>query len=429
MIRFVIWGAGNRGKDVVNALGKDKVVAIIDKNKALQLSEVRGVCVISPEQYYVHYREYPIIVTPEGHEEEIVYELEREGIYWYFLYKEEFAQMETFAIQAPIEELIKDYDIYKCQYVYGFSLVGLLLYDFLVTKGYHTRLIIQKSKEKKLKDYIARVLKVNLENIEVVKKDLHLAIPFEKIEDYTLCCEYDTYFDLIDKNIFKNPKIEKFKDLHKGERCFIVGTGPSLRIEDLEILKENCEICISMNGIYKGFHETEWRPDYYVVADLDATYYGKEDILKMKVKNKFVADVAWNFSDEVEGMYKWHLVRRWEKGKLPKFSEDFSKCSYAGRTITYDGALQLAAYMGFKEIYLLGIDCCNYNEKATAHFFDKLGTARKEETGFLQIEDNLLAYMSAKIFSEEHGVKIYNATRGGKLEVFQRVKFDSLFNN
>ena len=41
--------------------------------------------------------------------------------------------------------------------------------------------------------------------------------------------------------------------------------------------------------------------------------------------------------------------------------------------------------------------------------------------------EQLKAYQKAKQYAETHGIKIYNATRGGKLEVFERVDFDSLF--
>lgn len=36
-------------------------------------------------------------------------------------------------------------------------------------------------------------------------------------------------------------------------------------------------------------------------------------------------------------------------------------------------------------------------------------------------------YQAARRYAETHGIKIYNATRGGELEVFERVDFDSLF--
>ncbi len=34
--------------------------------------------------------------------------------------------------------------------------------------------------------------------------------------------------------------------------------------------------------------------------------------------------------------------------------------------------------------------------------------------------------MAAKNYADSHGIKILNATRGGKLEVFERVNFDEI---
>ena len=42
------------------------------------------------------------------------------------------------------------------------------------------------------------------------------------------------------------------------------------------------------------------------------------------------------------------------------------------------------------------------------------------------VELSIQGYRSAKVFAEKHGVKIFNATRGGYLEVFDRVDFDSI---
>ena len=36
-------------------------------------------------------------------------------------------------------------------------------------------------------------------------------------------------------------------------------------------------------------------------------------------------------------------------------------------------------------------------------------------------------YKAAERYSRQHGFRIYNATRGGKVEAFERVDFDSLF--
>ena len=50
-----------------------------------------------------------------------------------------------------------------------------------------------------------------------------------------------------------------------------------------------------------------------------------------------------------------------------------------------------------------------------------------DERGAFAIDEATLSYQAAKQYAQTHGIKIKNATRGGKLNVFQRVDFDSLF--
>ena len=57
----------------------------------------------------------------------------------------------------------------------------------------------------------------------------------------------------------------QYKDIHKGERCFIVGKGPSLKMEDLEKIKG--EYSFSVNSIVLSFADTTWRPPYYAIGD------------------------------------------------------------------------------------------------------------------------------------------------------------------
>ena len=160
----------------------------------------------------------------------------------------------------------------------------------------------------------------------------------------------------------------------------------------------------------------------------------EKHILEMEAKYKFVADIAWTQEYEKhENIFQWHVIRGSEHicnripFPMPKFTDDFSKGSYAGMTVTYDGCLQLAAFMGFSEIYLIGMDCSNYGT-ATVHFSDDYeGDEKGSIPGYLQVEKIILAYQSARNYADSHGFKIFNATRGGKLEVFQRVDFDSLF--
>jgi hypothetical protein len=111
---------------------------------------------------------------------------------------------------------------------------------------------------------------------------------------------------------------------------------------------------------------------------------------------------------------------------LPLISEDFSVGGYWGRTVVIDIALQMALYMEPNEIYFLGAD--TPRQGAQIHFYDK-GSSSSLPTGISRNYNKIIkAYESARVFAEKRNIKIYNATRGGDLEVFPRVDFDALFD-
>ena len=118
----------------------------------------------------------------------------------------------------------------------------------------------------------------------------------------------------------------------------------------------------------------------------------------------------------------------------PGFSSN--PCQYIcnGHTVVYNIGLQLAAYMGAKEIYLLGVDNSysmkNGSALAPENYFIK-DYAKPEEVEKYQCvffpEKVAKAYENAELYSRFHGFRIFNATRGGKVKAFERVDFDSLF--
>ena len=86
--------------------------------------------------------------------------------------------------------------------------------------------------------------------------------------------------------------------------------------------------------------------------------------------------------------------------------------------------IQLAVYLGFAEIYLLGTDFTGVNNYGSkyGHFYDE-----KDLDSVCYTDQVKLGYEKAKQYADCHGIKIFNATRGGNLEIFERVDFDSLF--
>jgi hypothetical protein len=230
----------------------------------------------------------------------------------------------------------------------------------------------------------------------------------------------------------------KFHNKHKGERCFVIGNGPSLRASDLERLKN--EICFAANKIYLMYEKTAWRPTYYATGDF--IILNEHEVINEKVKcDKFFyinsalthkgfcpTDSANTYYFSVDQSF-WHRPFPYKiefRAEPDVFGE--------GMTITYI-CLQLAAYMGFDRIYLLGVDHCfpmsvkSDGERVwngvDAHFAANYSTRNDFFPAY--IDYATAAYKTAKDYSETHGFKICNATRGGALEVFERVDFDSLF--
>lgn len=233
------------------------------------------------------------------------------------------------------------------------------------------------------------------------------------------------YYNILsNKVLFRKAirNIKKYKDAYKGKRCFIIGNGPSLNVEDLEMLKN--EVTMASHGIYYIYDKTEWRPTFYCAQDAVLINERIDNIVSNCDQSEMFFGLVENYKYSKK-IKKYNGIRliidgAYSSVKEPKFSSDPIKGFYEGMTVTYFN-IQLAAYMGFKEIYLLGVDHF-YSGDENDHF-----SADDKCTNKPQTDKSTLAYISAKKHADENGMKIYNATRGGHLEVFDRVDFDSLF--
>ena len=104
---------------------------------------------------------------------------------------------------------------------------------------------------------------------------------------------------------------------------------------------------------------------------------------------------------------------------MMQFSKDAGHFVYEGHSTVY-GILQMAAYMGFSEIYLLGCDC-NYQKESHSEL-TQYDIQTPKNMGEWMIRD----YIDAEHSLKEMGIKVYNATRGGMLEVFPRAVLEKV---
>ncbi len=230
--------------------------------------------------------------------------------------------------------------------------------------------------------------------------------------------------------------IRSLKDTKKGKRCFIIGNGPSLTAADLDKLKG--EDTFAFNRIFYMFDRTDWRPTYYMCVDVGVLGMNLPEIEKLGLPTIILSDIARkdvkSQADNIHYLYDFtrFKLNRWAFDP-PYISEDCSDHFCLCFTVTFD-AIQLAIYMGYSEIYLLGVD---HSYSVTA---DAKGRIKKDESVrdyFEGLEKTAItaqnyeattaAFEVARKYADEHGIVIKNATRGGKLEAFERVDFDTLF--
>ena len=219
--------------------------------------------------------------------------------------------------------------------------------------------------------------------------------------------------------------LRSFRNIHSG-RCFVIGNGPSLRNSDLRRLMELGEVTFACNSLIKLFDEIPFRPTYYFAQDNKIILDNKKEIKDYSGPRFVKAHYASRY--HIKGVTYYNML-------FPQnpigFSNDITKVVYSGQTVTYS-MIQFAAYMGFKEIYLIGVDCNYSNDNSVItqkSYFDPRLYNSKRSYAAPEVDTNLLAYARAREVCDRQGVKIYNATRGGKLEIFERANLDDVLNH
>jgi len=239
-------------------------------------------------------------------------------------------------------------------------------------------------------------------------------------------------------------KLKSLKNIHAGQRAFIIGNGPSLTVEDLNKLKN--EITFASNKIYLAFKDTVWRPTYYtVVDDLIASNNIGEITSEVDTLKFMPLHLKPLLGEQENTLWLKTKVQHLKNGNrtVTNFSEDCSKEIYAGATVTYFN-LQIAYHMGIREVYLLGVDHYYpglHSMKKPAGKNEKFIEEGNNKTHFVQGynktgEVNYLpdfkvqneAYQTAYEFYKNHNGKIFNASRSTHLDVFPLAYIDKVLN-
>ncbi len=225
-------------------------------------------------------------------------------------------------------------------------------------------------------------------------------------------------------------RLEQYRNKHAGERCFVIGNGPSIKKTDLSLLKN--EVSFGANRLYLLFDEFNFLPTYYCsINGLVLEQFSKDlnelDLIKF---------YNWNYRHLFQANDKMLFIKGELGLKWDAFQPDITKPIGDGGTVTI-ASIHLAYFMGFKQIVLIGVDH-SFAEKGTPN---KTVENKSDDVNHFhpdyfpkgskwQLPDfakGEAAYHKIKEAFEADGREIIDATIGGKLQVFRKVDYESLF--
>lgn len=223
-------------------------------------------------------------------------------------------------------------------------------------------------------------------------------------------------------------KLRALKDSHAGECCFVVGNGPSLKSMDLSQLKG--EYSFGFNRIFLAAEEFGFTPSCIVSINDLVIEQSVAELQTLKMPKFF----AWRARKWLRMDADTHFIYTSYTG--PGFSRDVTGRVWEGATVT-NVALQLAYHMGFSKVILIGVDH-NFASKgmpnttvvstgADPNHFSGAYFGKGFRWQLPDLETSERGYRNAREAFEAAGRQVVDATVGGKLTIFPKVDYESLF--
>jgi hypothetical protein len=223
-------------------------------------------------------------------------------------------------------------------------------------------------------------------------------------------------------------KLNSLRNSHLGEQCVIIGNGPSLRETDLLKLKN--VFTIGMNRFYLAFPELGFTTSCLLSVNNLVIEQCAEDLRALSIPTF----VAWRGRKWINPAANLHYL--YTSYLLPGFNSNAAGRLWEGATVTFV-AMQLAYFMGFKQVVLIGVDH-SFTSKGTPNstvvstgddlnHFNPAYFGKGFRWQLPDLETSELAYRMARNAYIKDGREILDATVGGKLTVFPKVRYDSLF--
>jgi hypothetical protein len=242
-----------------------------------------------------------------------------------------------------------------------------------------------------------------------------------------------------------NALLAELNDKHKGEDAVIVGMGPSLKVDDLERFEKMR--CFACNKIYLVFNQVRWRPDYYSICDILVAENNIKEIITKDFGSAqpLHQSITWPVLQVQKGALCYNYngtIERWSPNEPAALSRDLSNGILGGGYSVVLEQIQLAYAMGFKRVFLVGIDFKFFQGRRTSdisasgqvllangeqnHFHPNY-RAKGETWTVPLLAEQSRAYAFCRVVFEREGRALLNASRQSELTELERINFERVF--
>lgn len=184
----------------------------------------------------------------------------------------------------------------------------------------------------------------------------------------------------------------RLKDAYRGRKGFILATGPSLAYKDLSFLKD--EVTIALNLAPLMCDQWGFRPTFHMVGDR-YVYPLFSQVFEQLTKNTDITKIVVAAACETFPAHLTDANTYFSRQMLPQGNVRFSKNPleegfWRGKTVTYY-ALQFAYFLGFAEVYILGMDMTvNHDWGTDAHCYELRRNPRFPDLEFPHIQTHFI---------------------------------------
>lgn len=224
--------------------------------------------------------------------------------------------------------------------------------------------------------------------------------------------------------------LSDLKDIHKNEKCFILGAGPSIGFLNLTDLNKHVVISVNSSIMLLDWREGPKHNRYWISNDRLCVHwdYFWKYVIRSKC-NKIVRTSWKKYDAEIrEHDFRYFTPRKSEA--IPLSDNDGGLCFVS----SVPTAVDLSILMGCDRIYLVGVDHRMlhgnshfwqfWNRKKWPRRKNKASNFRPEQKHQLEVFDkNLKVFQSLQEYAARKECVIKNCSNISMIELFEKITF------